>query len=185
MGFLAGKGWAMEKGSVSADAVSARGFEDIMVSMRYVGLGLALLSFVSFSSCSPVHHTGLEIPLGDAAMIDGNSTSSDGNFSVHYEANPHPDCVDAAAYATALRCPLSANSLDPDHVFVRGCGGNEVECRRQAEQDYQLIVIRTPRADGTASYCRSHVDNTGCSMEAFIPMTQAQVRQSTGGHWPN
>jgi hypothetical protein len=153
--------------------------------MRYVRLGFGFLSLLFGSSCAPVQHTGLEIPLGDAASIDGNSTSSDGNFSVHYDADPHPECEEAARYATRLRCPLSSNSLDLERIFVRGCGGSGAECERQASLDYQLIVIRTPHEDGTVTYCRSHVDNAGCSMAAFVPMSDAQVRQSTGGHWPN
>ena len=175
----------MEKGRVRSDTVSARNFADTIRDMRYVSLGLGFLGLLFVTSCSQVQHTGLEIPLGDAASIDGNSTSSDGNFSVHYESNPHPDCVEASNYATRLRCPLSANTLDLERVFIRGCGGNAVECARQADLDYQLIIIRTPNADGTASYCRSHVDNAGCAMEAFVPMTEEQVRRSTSGHWPN
>jgi hypothetical protein len=153
--------------------------------MWYVRLGFGFLSLLFVSSCAPVQHTGLEIPLGDAASIDGNSTSSDGNFSVHYDADPDPECEAAARYATRLRCPLSSNSVDPERIFVRGSGGSAAENERQARFDYQLIVIRTPDENGTVTYCRSHVDNAGCSLAAFVPISNAQVRQSTGGHWPN
>jgi hypothetical protein len=156
--------------------------------MKSLGLWTGLLSLVLFS-CSPSDQSALDISGGDLPQsqitsIDGNSTSSDGNFSIHYEASPHPDCIEASELATSLRCPLASNTIDSDRIYIRGCGQSGAECARQSNLDYQLIVFRVQSPDLGDRFCRSRADNVSCSMQAFVPMTNAQVRVSTGGLWP-